>query len=112
MKLKTELYASPKEEEDYIISGAEQVEVRSGNKSYDAIKVTMLSVDNKDKSIYTLSLWLSDEASRTSKLGSFISAFYEFFKGQEDANETDNWLEHTIKVKRWRDKDREIEVLS
>ena len=112
MKLKTELYASPEEEENYVISSVEQVEVKSGNKTYDALKVTMVSVNSKDNSIYTLSLWLSDEASRTSKLGSFLSAFADFFEGKEDANDTDTWVEHTIKVKRWKDKDREIEVIS
>ena len=111
-KLKTELFSEPKEGEQYTISGVEEVEVETEGKTFDSLRVTMVSQNAEDKTVYSLTLWLTDESSRTSKLGSFISAFRDFFKGKEDANDTDTWLEHTIKIKRWRNRDREIEVIA
>jgi len=61
-------------------------------------------MDKNDDKNYSLTLWLTDTASSTSKLGSFITAF--------DSINTDTWLEKVIKIIKWQDKDREIEVLS
>ena len=113
VNLKTELFAEPKEGIKYTISSVKEVTIKDrANKEYEALRVVMVSSDKDDKTVYSLTLWLTDEASSTSKLGSFISGFRDFFKGKEDANDTDTWLEHTIQVKRWRNKEREIEVLS
>lgn len=109
--LKTELFAMPKENEKYVISVVEQVEVKDRTgKTYDALKVSMNSVDKQDKKLYTLTLWLTDEASSTSKLGSFISAFDDFFKGKENAHDTDTWVGHIIQIKLWKERQRVIEV--
>ena len=114
VKMDTELFAEPKEGLKYTISSAEQVTIKnSSGKEFEAIKVLMVSTDAKDKNVYSLTLWLTDEASSTSKLGSFISGFRDFFREtKEDASETDNWLTHTVQVKRWRNKEREIQVIS
>ena len=61
-------------------------------------------MDKNDNKSYSLTLWLTDTASSTSKLGSFVTAF--------DSVNTDDWLEKVIKIVKWQDKDREIEVLS
>ena len=72
----------------------------------------MKSINSKDETVYTESLWMSDTATPNSKLGSFIVAFEKFFNDYNKASETENWLQHVIKVRDWRNKKREIEVLS
>lgn len=73
----------------------------------------MKSLNSKDETIYTESLWLTDTATPNSKLGCFIVAFEKFFNDDyEKASDTDNWINHTIKVRDWRNKKREIEVMS
>ena len=112
-EIKTQIVTEPKEGEEYIITLVEKVviEAREGKK-YDALKVLLKSVNEKDVTDYSLTLWLTDTASPTSKLGSFVSAFEDFHKDYTKACQTDNWLKHTIKVIIWRDKNRKIEVIS
>lgn len=117
VKLQTELsvgFDRPLLNQAYVIIDAKEIQVEDTrrNKEYPAIRVTMKNAENlEDKVNYTLSLWLSEQPTPNSKLGSFIQAFLDFFKGSKDAYETDNWKEHTIKLLRWRDKDRQIEVI-
>lgn len=102
--------------ESYIITEVEQKDIsfeQNGKQTTKAgIVVTMKSINTKDETIYSETLWLTDTATLKSKLGSFVSAFETFFSDYNKASETDNWLNHTIKVRDWRNKKREIEVLS
>jgi len=104
VKLDTKIVATIQEGKEYVIESVEKVEVKSGNKTYDALEVIMNPLDKNDDKSYSVTLWLTDTASSTSKLGSFISAF--------DSNDTDTWLAKVIKIVKWQNKDREIEVLS
>ena len=118
-KLKTEIanFSGVEVNESYIIQDAELKEISYGQgkekDSKDAIVVTMKSINAKDETIYTESLWMTDTATPNSKLGSFIVAFEDFFKGDnEKASETNNWINHTVKIRDWKNKKREIEVMS
>lgn len=104
VEIKSELFAEPKEGQSYDIKEAKEITVKSsdGKNEYPAISVVMLSTDKTDKSKYTVTLWLTDNASSTSKLGSFMLAL---------GNDTDKWLGKTIRIRSWRNKIREIEVV-
>jgi len=103
VEIKTELFAEPKEGQTYVIEKAGMKQVKTSNKTYDAIGVEMHSTDKLDKNLYSLTLWMQDTASSNSKLGSFLVAL---------GNNTESWVGKTIRVRTWRNKEREIEVLS
>jgi len=98
------------ESETYIIMKAE--EIVTDKSKYEAIKVTLKSTNSNDENEYATMLWQSDTIPSNSKLGSFIDAFNAFLKDDDAGYDTDNWLNHKIKVKTWRNKQREIEVIS
>lgn len=99
---------------EYKIVSAKEVAIEDlkKNKEYDAIRVVLKPTDEEDTNMYSVSLWLSDTSTENSKLGSFISAFKKFLPKDKDAFETNDWIGHTIKVKEWRNKNREIEVIA
>jgi len=111
-KIKTELIKQPKEGQQYTIKKVEEVTIEIRNNDYDAYRVEMKSTDTKDTSLYSISLWSSETSGSTSKLGSFLDAFQMFFKGSKDAYETDNWVGHIIQFNTWKDRDRDIQVIS
>jgi len=96
--------------ETYIIQKAEAV--TTDKSKWEAIKVTLESTNPKDENEYATMLWQSDTIPSNSKLGSFIDAFNVFLKDDNAGYDTDNWLNHKIRVKTWRNKNREIEVIS
>lgn len=98
------------ESETYIIKNAEDITTEKSN--YKAIKVTLKSTNINDENEYATMLWQSDTIPSNSKLGSFIDAFNRFLPDENAGYDTDNWLNHKIRVKTWRNKDREIEVIS
>lgn len=98
------------ESETYIIQTAK--EVTTEKSKYRAIKVTLKSTNANDENEYATMLWISDTIPSNSKLGSFIDAFNGFYKDGEKGYNTDNWLNHRVKIKTWRQKNREIEVLN
>jgi len=98
------------ESETYIIQTAK--EITTEKLSYKAIKVTLKSTNSNDKNEYATMLWLSDTIPSNSKLGAFVDAFNVFLKDDNAGYDTDNWLNHKIRVKTWRNKQREIEVIS
>jgi len=103
-EIKTKLFSKPKEGGKYEITKAEQVDVDIGNNQMKpAISIEMKSTDKTDKRLYTESLWLADTASSNSKLGSFLITL---------GNDTAKWIGKTIKFREWRNKNREIEVIS
>jgi hypothetical protein len=72
---------------------------------------------------YRVTAWLgqNDTVGTRSKLGAFICAFTDFFESENKgdtakalqmAQDTDSWKEHTIKVVSWRNKNREVRILS
>lgn len=98
------------ESETYIIQTAK--EVTTEKEKYKAIKVTLKSTNENDENEYATMLWVSDTIPSNSKLGSFIDAFNGFFNDDKKGYDTDNWINHKIKIKTWRNKDRNIEVIS
>lgn len=98
------------ESETYIIVDAKKVTTEKSK--YEAIKVTLKSTNEKDENEYATMLWQSETIPSNSKLGSFIDAFNVFLKDDNAGYDTDNWLNHKIRVKTWRNKNREIEVIS
>ena len=111
-KIKTELIKQPKEGQQYTIEKVEETTIETRQGEFDAYRVEMKSTDTKDTNLYSVSLWSSETAGSQSKLGSFLDAFQMFFKGSKDSYETDNWIGHTIQFETWKDKDREIKVIS
>lgn len=104
VEIKTELFSKPKQGQRYVITEAEQRNIDIGNnQKKQAISIEMKSTDTTDTNLYTESLWLSDTASSTSKLGSFIVAL---------GNDSDKWIGKTIYFREWSNKNREIEVVS
>lgn len=102
VEIKTELFSKPKASGKYEIVKAEEKTIDIGNnQKKPAITVTLKSTDKTDNNIYTESLWLTDNASSTSKLGSFLVAL---------GNDTENWIGKTILFREWSNKNREIEV--
>jgi len=98
------------ESETYIIQKIE--EVITEKSKYEAYKVSLKSTNSNDENEYATMLWKSETIPTNSKLGSFIDAFNVFLKDDNAGYETDNWLNHKIKIKTWRQKNRQIEVIS
>lgn len=69
-----------------------------------------------DKIRYRATLWIPDnkEVAPSGKLGSHIAAFADFFGEEPDtlemALEPENWKNKVVKVIRWEEKSRKIEV--
>lgn len=104
VEIKTELFSKPKAGGKYEITEAKQQEIDIGNnQKKSAISVTMKSTDKTDTNVYTESLWLSDTASSTSKLGSFLVAL---------GNDTKDWIGKTVLFREWSNRNREIEVIN
>lgn len=98
------------ESETYIIQKVE--EVTTEKSKYEAYKVGLKSTNANDETEYATMLWKSETIPSNSKLGSFIDAFNVFLKDENAGYDTDNWLNHKIRVKTWRQKQRSIEVIS
>jgi hypothetical protein len=88
------------------------------------LEFTPKKVTEENKKIqYRITAWLgqNETVGTRSKLGSFISAFTDFFESENEndtekaltlAQNTDNWNGHFIKVISWRAKNREIKIVS
>lgn len=71
---------------------------------------------------YRITAWFgqNETVGTKSKLGAFISAFTDYFeietkdidKALEKAQDTANWLSHVIKIVSWKEKNREIKIIS
>lgn len=71
----------------------------------------MHSVDESDENEYTSMLWEAEVVSQTSKLGSFMTAFRDFYKqDDEKADNTDNWVGHEVRINSWVRGNREVRV--
>jgi hypothetical protein len=56
-------------------------------------------------------LWSREVAGGKSKLGAFLNAFTEFFGDEDEALNTDSWVNHTIRIISWKPRAREIKVV-
>lgn len=108
---KTKLVSAiePEEGGTYEIITAE--EIKTAVQAFGGIRVQMKSMKQGDDQEYATMLWMRPEASRTSKLGAFLAAFTKALDDEEAALDTDNWLEHKIRIISWKPKAREVLVI-
>jgi len=99
----------PQEGAAYRITAVELV--RTSVRGYNGYRVLMQSTKKGDDKKYATMLWVRDVAAPTSKLGSFLRAFTEFFGDKDKAAETDNWINHTVKFVSWTPRNREVKVI-
>ena len=80
---------------------------------YSGYRVALEPLKRKtdDDNKYATVLWARDSAGVMSKLGSFIKRFIDAYGDEEVAADTDSWTGATVLFKKWRLKDREIEVV-
>ena len=120
VKLKTAIQDNiePEETESYLIESTEQIKTQV--QGFDGLRVVLSNVHTEDEATYATMLWTREVASSNSKLGAFITAFSDYIEkkgliGKDneplDPADTDNWLDHTVKIVSWRAKKREIVVV-
>jgi len=111
-KLKTELAegVEPNEGITYKITAIE--EVKTAVQGFSGIRVALEPTKRKegDDNKYATMLWTRDVAGKTSKMGSFMAAFLDFFGDEDQAFNTDNWIGHVIRVVSWAQRKREVDV--
>jgi hypothetical protein len=88
----------PKENETYTITEVETF--TSQVRAYKGLRVTMVTANNETA---VSALWLREVAGKKSKLGSFLTAL---------GTNTDNWVNKRIRFVAWRDKNREIQLVT
>ena len=115
VKLNTELAdnVEPVEGEKYTILSASSE--KSAVQQFPGIRVEFEPLKRRadDEESYATMLWTRERAGIYSKLGAFINAFMEFFGDDEaKAKDTDNWINHVIKIDSWKEKKRHINVES
>ena len=112
-KLKTKLVegVEPLEGQAYTITSTE--EIKTPVQGYSGYRVALEPLKRKtdDDNKYATVLWARDSAGVMSKLGSFIKGFIDAYGDEDVASDTDSWTGATVLFKKWRLKDREIEVV-
>jgi hypothetical protein len=120
-------FSEPEEKEVYQILSVES-QARKGFNGISVVFNPTKPTPETAKISYRATLWVgkSEIIGTRSKLGAFIHAFNEYFQTQDDksgvqlsekdvleyAQDTDKWVGHTVKIVSWKEKRREIEVLS
>lgn len=111
-------FKEPAEGEDYIVVEAvlETAKTQDSDKT-PVIKVALEPIKRKkdDRNIYNEGLWVTQNYTPTSKLGSFLTAFESYFKDnnmdkEKNYKDTDSWVGAIIRVLSWGDKNRKISV--
>lgn len=92
------------------------------NETFDGLTISfrpLKETEQTKKVEYRITAWYGNKGfiGSKSKLGAFKSAFVEFFEKDKEvaealsfAEDTDNWINHIVKVLEWRNKNREIKV--
>lgn len=114
-------FAEPEENEKYKIVNVSDT-TQKGFKGVTIEFKPTVETEKTAKVKYQVTAWLgqNDNVGTRSKLGSFIQAFADFFndtakstqEALSQAQDTDNWKGHTVKFIEWKNKNREIKVLS
>lgn len=115
----------PTEGKDYTITKTEIT--TTDIQSWNACRVIMNEVNKKGEVLTeeksgeqvpieaVTMLWMREQAGARSKIGSFLSAFQDFFEGTEfegNHDNTDNWEGHIVRFTKWSERNRKIKVLS
>jgi hypothetical protein len=124
-------FMEPDEGEQYQIIAVSET-ISKGFKGLTIEFVPKKQTEETKKIRYRITAWLgqNDTVGTRSKLGSFISAFTDYFESKNldstdgyivenatkealvDAQDTDKWTAHLVKFVSWRAKNREIKVIS
>lgn len=113
-------FQEPEEREQYKIVKIEETE-QKGFKGLSIEFRPLKETANTEKVQYKVTAWFGEKGfiGSKSKLGAFISAFSDFYEKDlnpdeaiEKARDSDNWLNHIVKVVEWRAKNRELKILS
>jgi hypothetical protein len=99
----------PEESKNYIIETVESL--TTAVQSFKGLRVSMKSTNKKDDGKYATMLWQREITAATSKIGAFMKAFGAFYNDEAQAQETDNWIGHEIKIVSWKMKNREISII-
>jgi hypothetical protein len=97
--------------------------VQKGFNSVNIEFVPKKVTEENKKTQYRVMAWLgkNDIVGTRSKLGAFISAFTDYFetkmegdttKALAEAQDTDKWESHFVKIVSWKNKNREIKVVN
>ncbi len=112
-KIKAELAEGkePTEGENYIITSV--TDEVSAVQKFPAYRIQFRSTKKGDEDVvYASMLWKRETVGASSKLGCLMMAFLEFYDyDEEKAQDTDNWLNHEIRIISWKDKNREVRVI-
>lgn len=101
VEIKVNLYAEPKENETFEVLSVEEKDIETQDGLKPAIQVNLKPQVETDVK-YSVTLWLSDNASMTSKLGAFTVAL---------GNNTSKWIGKKIYFVSWEYSNREIKVV-
>jgi hypothetical protein len=115
-------FAEPEEGEQYQIVNVDE-KVQKGFKGINIEFTPKKQTEQNSKIKYRVTAWLgqNDTVGTRSKLGAFISAFTDYFENENSGNsdkalemaqDTANWGSHFVKIIAWRNKNREIKVIS
>lgn len=112
-RIKAQLAEAVEPESGYTYSITEVDETKTAVQGFDAYRVKLEPTSRKkdDDKEYATMLWSREEAGITSKLGSFMAAFLDFYGDEDIAFDTDNWLGTTIRLVKWAPRDRAVEVI-
>lgn len=101
----------PKEGHTYTVTEAE--ETKTAVQGFDAHRIKFEPTERKadDEDEYASMLWTREEAGARSKLGSFMAAFLEHYGDEDIAFDTDNWIGCVVRIVKWADKNRVVEVI-
>jgi len=111
-KITTELAegVEPTEGHTYFVTEVE--ETKTAVQGFSGYRVGLEPTKRKadDDGKYATMLWKREQAGITSKLGSFMAAFLDFYGDEDKAFDTDNWIGCTVRIVKWAPKQREVEV--
>jgi hypothetical protein len=113
-------FQEPEENEQYKIIKIEET-TQKGFKGLSIEFRPVKETAETEKIQYKITAWFGQSGfiGSKSKLGAFISAFTDYFEKTNNptesiimAQDSDNWLNRIVKVLEWREKNRELKVIS
>lgn len=101
----------PSEGQAYKILAIDEIKTAVQGFNGYRVKLEPLRRKEGDENEYATMLWKREEAGISSKLGSVMAGFLEHYGDEDVAFNTDAWIGSTILFKKWRERDRAIEVV-
>lgn len=112
-RIKAQLAEAVEPSEGYTYGITEVEETKTAVQGFDAYRVKLEPTKRKegDDKEYATMLWAREEAGVTSKLGSFMAAFLDYYGDEDVAFDTDSWIGCIIRIVKWAPRDRAVEVI-